>query len=126
MRRSVEHRDVVAVILAGEPHPAVVLKVRGDEAVILISGTSKSYPELRAIRFESGRPSAKSMGLTRTTYFYGTGVKVYQLADLHVWKDGHRKCPPQDAGELLAFAKEWLEQREQRLSERPEDAQSNA
>lgn len=47
------------------------------------------------------------MSLTKTTHFYGSGIKEIPLAKLEKWANGTSQCPPLVADRLLEFAKQW-------------------
>ena len=72
-------------------HDAIVIDaVPGVGAVIIICGTSKSrdYPEQAQI--EPSSPTGRRWGLTQTTYFFPSGVRV--ISDPELVKSQHGFC----------------------------------
>lgn len=94
-------------MLAGEVHPAVVLVQKGSSAVVLIAGSSREHPGWPCISIDNRCRAGISMSLTKTTYFYGSGIKEVPLAKLEQWANGTSQCPPLMADQLLEFAKQW-------------------
>ena len=75
-------RDVVWVVLGRERHPAVVLRAREKEALVVVlsgTGTGPRHHAHEVVRYP-GREAFR-MGLTKTTYFYETALHVVTVAD---------------------------------------------
>lgn len=111
MPAPVNRGAVVAIKLAGILHPSVVLHIEGDYVVVLAAGSSQSYPELESVRIEPCTRSGKSMRLSKTTYFYGRGIKTVHRRELLDWEGGGGRCPDYEIAKLAQLMDKTLSRR---------------
>ena len=87
---AVREGDVVWVIAGTERHPAVVLRVRGTQLLVL-TGTGTAGRDFPVVAVPQGSRLLARMGLHKTTYFYQPSV--VEVADTEAQSRGAHTCP---------------------------------
>lgn len=91
---------VLAYAGTKEGRPCVVLRWHPvDGVLVAVAGTGSEHPGKRHVTVAYGSEAWKAMGLTKTTYFYAT---VVRLRPEQVTPSG--RCPP----EILAQLRELV------------------
>lgn len=90
---TIKIRSTVLVELGGKRRPALVLDISDDGLLVVAVGYTGSHFEEHAhICVEHFRRDGRTLGLSKTTYFYRRNTRTYDINDVSPTRK--RLCPP--------------------------------